>query len=194
MAGDVITQLDGATVKGPMDFRSMLSRMSPQQRVKFLVLRDGKEKKLDVTLEQKAEGSQSLQRQNQVMERMGGDISEVRDGFPAVIQTDLVLNPEECGAPVIDLEGRAIGLAIARSGRVRSYVISAAQLAQMMKKPGTSPAVAKVRKAERGPELARNRAVLPRLNRQQMQGMRARALELKRFMRELDEEIMELDR
>jgi S1-C subfamily serine protease len=194
LAGDVIRQLDGAAIKGPMEFRSALTRMSPQQRVKFLVLRKGEEITLDVTLEQKSEGSQSLLRQNQVMERMGGDISEVRDGFPAVIQSDLVLNPEECGAPVFDLEGRAVGLAIARSGRVRSYVISASQLSQMMKKPGVEPAVAKVRKAERGPELARNRAVMPRLNREQMQSMRARALELKRFMGELDEEILELDR
>jgi hypothetical protein len=147
-----------------------------------------------VTLEQKTEGSQSLQRQNQVMERMGGEISQVRDGFPAVIQSDLVLNPEECGAPVIDVEGRVIGMAIARSGRVRSYVISAAQLSEMMKRPGVAPAVAKVRQAERGPELARNRAVMPRLNREQMQGMRARMLEMKRFMRELDEEILDLDR
>jgi len=193
LAGDVIRQLDGSSVKGPMEFRSLLTRMTPQQQVKFLVLRDGVEQTLNVTLEQKKEGAESLQRQNQVMERMGGDISTVRDGFPAVIQSDLVLNPEECGAPVFDLEGRAIGLAIARSGRVRSYVISASQLAQMMKKPGVEPNLAKVRKSERGPQLARNRDVLPRLDREQMQGMRARVLELKRFMRELDEEILDLD-
>jgi serine protease Do len=54
---------------------------------------------------------------------MGGDLSERRSGFPAVLQHDSVLGPEECGGPVIDLAGRAIGINIARAGRTESYAI-----------------------------------------------------------------------
>jgi S1-C subfamily serine protease len=44
-------------------------------------------------------------------------------GFERVIQHDTVLNPEECGGPVLDSQGRAIGINIARAGRVVSYLL-----------------------------------------------------------------------
>lgn len=44
-------------------------------------------------------------------------------GFDRVIQHDTVLDPEECGGPVLDSQGRAIGINIARAGRVVSYLL-----------------------------------------------------------------------
>ncbi len=34
-----------------------------------------------------------------------------------------MLKPQECGGPVIDLDGKAVGVNIARAGRVESYAI-----------------------------------------------------------------------
>ena len=44
-------------------------------------------------------------------------------GFDRVIQHDTVLDPDECGGPVIDTLGRVVGINIARAGRVVSYLL-----------------------------------------------------------------------
>lgn len=58
-------------------------------------------------------------------EQMGGPLSFRRDGFEAVFQHDTVLKPEDCGGPVINLDGKAIGINIARAGRTSSYILPA---------------------------------------------------------------------
>lgn len=58
-----------------------------------------------------------------VMNRMGGEISERRSDFESVIQHDTVLDPSQCGGPLVNLQGKAIGLNIARDGRVASYAL-----------------------------------------------------------------------
>jgi serine protease Do len=52
-------------------------------------------------------------------------MSHRRAGFPQAIQHDTVLNPEMCGGPVVDLSGKAVGVNIARAGRVETYAVPA---------------------------------------------------------------------
>jgi serine protease Do len=56
---------------------------------------------------------------------MGSRLSNRRTGFPVILQHDSVVLPEDCGGPLVDLEGRVIGINIARAGRVESYAIPA---------------------------------------------------------------------
>lgn len=58
-------------------------------------------------------------------EQMGGPLSFRRDDFVAVYQQDTVLSPEECGGPVVNLDGKAVGINIARAGRTATYVLPA---------------------------------------------------------------------
>ncbi len=44
----------------------------------------------------------------------------------------LVLQPEECGGPLTDLDGHVVGLDIAPSGRVESLAIPAADLKSLL--------------------------------------------------------------
>lgn len=192
--GDIILKIDDAIINDVTEFRAVITKSKPQQTVTLTIQRSGQEQSLPIKLASKQAENQMLLRQTEVMERMGGEISKVRDGFPAIIQTDMVLNPEECGSPVYDLKGRPVGLLIARSGRIRSYMISSSRIAAMLENNGIDPSLAKVRKPERAPTLARNRAVLPRLDRDQMENMRSRMMEMKKFMKQLDAEILELDR
>jgi serine protease Do len=53
-------------------------------------------------------------------------LSERRGGFSLAIQHDSVLKPADCGGPIVDLDGKAVGLNIARAGRVESYALPAA--------------------------------------------------------------------
>ncbi|HTG43478.1 MAG TPA: hypothetical protein VK633_02990, partial [Verrucomicrobiae bacterium] len=63
--------------------------------------------------------------------RSGVGISERAEGFEMAIQHDTVLQPWLCGGPLMNLEGKAIGMNIARAGRVASYALPA-QLSQQI--------------------------------------------------------------
>lgn len=54
---------------------------------------------------------------------VNGDISARSTGFSRVFQHDTILSPNQCGGPLIDLHGHAVGINIARAGRVCSYAL-----------------------------------------------------------------------
>ena len=60
---------------------------------------------------------------------MVGEVSLRAEGFEQVIEHDTVLHPWLCGGPLVNLDGKAIGLNIARAGRVTTYALPA-QLVQ----------------------------------------------------------------
>jgi len=52
-------------------------------------------------------------------------VSRRRNGFPACLQHDADFRPEDCGGPLIDLEGRTVGINIARSSHSMALAIPA---------------------------------------------------------------------
>ena len=73
---------------------------------------------------------------------MGGPLSLRNNGFPDVIQHDTVLKPSDCGSPVVDLDGKVIGINIARAGRTESYAIPAdvvKKVVEELKPAGNAP-------------------------------------------------------
>ena len=56
---------------------------------------------------------------------VGSGVSKRAEDFDLVLQHDTVLEPWECGGPLLDLYGRAVGLNIARAGREASYALPA---------------------------------------------------------------------
>lgn len=66
--------------------------------------------------------------------RLGTDISARAAGFEQVIQHDTVLEPWLCGGPLVNLDGKAIGLNIARAERVASYALPAKVVKQVIEK------------------------------------------------------------
>ncbi|MEM6750016.1 MAG: trypsin-like peptidase domain-containing protein [Planctomycetota bacterium] len=59
-------------------------------------------------------------------------VSARRSGFPSVLQHDSVLEPWLCGGPLLNLEGQAVGLNIARAGREATYALPAALVRQRL--------------------------------------------------------------
>jgi S1-C subfamily serine protease len=88
------------------------------------------------------------------MERMGGKISRVRDSFTRVLQSDMRPEPNQIGGPVVDLEGRAIGITVARADRTRSFIMPSSAVAQMLANAPKDPTFARVREPEK-PVIAR---------------------------------------
>lgn len=66
-------------------------------------------------------------------ERLAGELSERRGGFPTVLQHDTVLRPTQIGGPLIDLDGHAVGINIARADRVSTYALPAATVQTVLK-------------------------------------------------------------
>ena len=55
--------------------------------------------------------------------QLGGDLSQRRFGFPAAFQHDTVVKPTDCGSPLVNLDGKVVGINIARAGRTETYAI-----------------------------------------------------------------------
>jgi S1-C subfamily serine protease len=90
------------------------------QRVDVGIRRDGKK---DLITAQMMDLNNSLLDPTEM--EVNGEISSRSTGFQNIMQHDTVIAPHQCGGPVVDVYGNAIGLNIARAGRVSSYAIPA---------------------------------------------------------------------
>jgi serine protease Do len=54
---------------------------------------------------------------------VNGRVSARSTGFGRVFMHDTVLKPNQCGGPVVGLDGKVVGINIARAGRVSSYAL-----------------------------------------------------------------------
>ncbi len=59
----------------------------------------------------------------QYQNNLGGELSQRRFGFPVAMQHDTVIDPDDCGGPIVDLDGAVVGFNAARAGRTESYAI-----------------------------------------------------------------------
>jgi len=59
------------------------------------------------------------------LSRVTGEVSRRAEGFEQAIEHDSVLRPWLCGGPLVNLDGKAIGLNIARASRVTTYALPA---------------------------------------------------------------------
>ncbi len=64
----------------------------------------------------------------------GGPFSKRRFDFDSVIVHDLPISPEQCGGPVLDTDGRVVGINIARALRVATYALPAEVVATFIQK------------------------------------------------------------
>jgi serine protease Do len=114
---DKILSIQGKAVADADALAALLGKMKPGDAVTIRLERGGKKMELKATLgtrQQRGRRDQNL---------MGSELSEVRTGFPTYFQSDTVIKPRECGGPICDLDGRVLGINIARAGRVESYSI-----------------------------------------------------------------------
>jgi S1-C subfamily serine protease len=77
------------------------------------------------------------------MEQMGTRTSLVRNSFSNVIQSDMRPNPDQIGGPVVDLQGRVIGITMARVDRTRSFVMPSEAVRGLLATKPLDPALVK---------------------------------------------------
>ena len=138
--GDVILSVGGRVVNSLIEMRTALAGFGPGQRVAIRYQRDGAQAEVEAQLKEKSEEfPQFPNARLRQMERMGTSLSLVRDGFPSVIQTDMQLERDRCGGPVVDLDGRFVGVSIARADRTRSFIIPTAAIVELLKQEPVTP-------------------------------------------------------
>lgn len=121
--GDIVERIDGIVPRGKLSMINQVRKHNPGDAVKISVRRGEEVLDLEVTLTPPP--SDDFLSRIAIQNRMGGDLSERRNGFEAVIQHDSVLWPEDCGGPAVGLSGKALGINIARAGRTETYTLPA---------------------------------------------------------------------
>jgi S1-C subfamily serine protease len=202
-AGDVILAIDNRVLSGLRELRSVLTGKSPGDSVELKLSRNGQERSVKVKLASRPDLPQFTNPRLRQMEQMGGAISLVRQAFPKAIQTDMQIQPNQCGGPVVDLNGKVVGVLVARADRTRSFLIPAADIVAMLKRPAGDPAVAKVRVPDDAMEATRiaaagreERPLMPPgsgpLDRAGAERVRRHFSDMQRLLQRLDEEMNEM--
>jgi serine protease Do len=147
--GDIVLMVKERPISGLMELKSALTGTKPGETVPLRVRTNGGEKTISVTLSKRPELPKIYNPRLEQMERMGGKISRIRDSFTQVLQSDMRPSPDQIGGPVVDLEGRVIGITVARADRTRSFIMPSAAVVKMLANTPKGPSIAKVREPEK---------------------------------------------
>ena len=121
---DIIESLNGRSTDSADTLTGLVLRMQPGDKVTLAVRRESELLSVIATLGDKLRLGD--QEQAELMDSLGGPLSRRRGGFSSVLQHDSVLRPRDCGGAVVDLDGKAVGVNIARASRVASYALPTA--------------------------------------------------------------------
>jgi len=123
--GDLIVAIDGDVVTSHGHMVRKLLEYEPKDKIKIRVLRNGKLVTCKVTLAEAKNTPRLVQPKDTVN---GDNLSKRYAPFSMAFQHDAWIEANECGGPVLDLEGRIVGVNIARLNRIAAFAIPADNL------------------------------------------------------------------
>lgn len=126
--GDVIVSLDGKKVTKFPEMGEILKGRKAGSMVKLTYRRKNEEVTVDVRLAARGEMFTEQMNRN---DQMSGEFSPHRSGFPRVIQHDILGSRGVEGGPLLDLDGRCLGMNIARANRAESFAIPVEDLKEL---------------------------------------------------------------
>jgi serine protease Do len=121
-SGDVIYSVNGRRVHNRFTLIETVQEFQPGTDVEFGLMRGDKKitRRIMLTRREEVAAAEDGSQQHD-----GGPLSNRRSGFSQVLQHDCPLRPNDCGGPLVNLDGQAVGINIARAGRVESYAVPA---------------------------------------------------------------------
>jgi serine protease Do len=135
--GDVILTIEDRKVRKVEEIGEILKDRKAGTSVRMTYRRDGREATADVRLAARGELFTDQMNRN---DQMSGDFSPRRSGFPRVMQHDILGSRQVQGGPLLDLDGRCLGMNIARANRAESFAIPVEDVreiaARLMKQAG----------------------------------------------------------
>lgn len=124
--GDVIVAVNGQAVTNREQVVETIREFRAGQTVKVDFKRGDEQLQAEIRL---MPPNSSLERRGDFSEspreQLAGEVSHRSQGFELAIEHDTVLPPWLCGGPLVNLDGEAVGLNIARAGRVTTYALPA---------------------------------------------------------------------
>lgn len=124
-SGDRIVAAGGAKVADRAALGEVIGKLRVGDELELTVERAGKKLELKVRMAGRADLFGEEKSRN---DEMSGRFSERRSGFPRVIQHDIIANAAGMGGPLLDLDGRCLGMNIARANRSETFAIPAGDL------------------------------------------------------------------
>jgi len=124
-AGDKILSLNGKAVSKTAEFISGIRKLKAGDMMTLKVRRGSKELELKPVLGEARTIDESEKSVGEADDVAIGKLSKRRTDFPLAIQHDAAVPAEECGGPLLNLEGKAVGINIARYDHVCSFALPA---------------------------------------------------------------------
>ena len=129
VSGDRVLKVGERYVSTSTELISTIQEYDPGDRVLLEIVRNRERRGLEVQL-----GFYSIFDELNRNQRMSGETSDRRNGFPEVIQHAIPLTPNAMGSPLLNLRGETIGINIARADRVTTYSIPAERVMASVRK------------------------------------------------------------
>lgn len=126
---DVILNVNGTDVATPQALRELLQSQRPGDSVQLRIRRDSESKVISARLGRFTELDGTDGRMHS---QVSGALSTRRSDFPMVLQHDTLLQPNQCGGPLVDVDGNVVGINIARADRVATYAIPARTIRELI--------------------------------------------------------------
>lgn len=130
-SGDIVTSIARQRMADITDLVNEIRNHQPGDEVVIEFLRNGRPMATTAVLADRNFSGKRAAR-FRMMNQLGAIPSDRADQFPWVFQHDTPLFPEQCGGPIVDLDGNVIGINIARGGRAASYGIPSSQLLKIL--------------------------------------------------------------
>lgn len=116
---DLIIKANDKIINKRDELGDFLKAQEPGATVKFELKRKSKTIKLEIKLDSPSDLLDKMNRNQQ----MSGRTSRRKDPFPMILHTDIPVPPESMGSPLVNLEGQAVGILIARADRVTTFAL-----------------------------------------------------------------------
>jgi len=129
--GDVIVKVNSKQMQNMPMVVDTVRQHLPGEQVTLEIKRGEETLSIKATLGRI--GDLNPTRQAVPQDKLGGPLSKRRSGFPTVLQHDTVLQPDQCGGPLIGLHGKAVGINIARAGRISTYALPSSVIVPLIK-------------------------------------------------------------
>jgi serine protease Do len=131
--GDIIVAVDGKSVTNRTQVMDILQGFRDGQTVRMRFQRAEKEFDESIQLMTPKAGQEEYDLYaDEEEDQLRGDVSLRSGGFDQAIEHDTVLEPWQCGGPLVNLDGKVIGLNIARASRVATYALPASLARQIV--------------------------------------------------------------
>ena len=128
--GDVVVTVETRKVTSREKVIELVGANDPGEVVAIQVKREERTLSFRVTLGHRSVTFDMFDRNA----RMSGPVSKRKDNFPMIIQHDVSLSVKDMGGPILNLDGKALGVNVARVDRVTTYALPAKLVRETLEK------------------------------------------------------------